>query len=207
MISYAITVNDEWIELDKLIKAIEPYIGEEDEVVILHDWKDDAVHNDIKNYSKSIKNVNYVQSKLNGDFSKFKNQMIDLCTKKWIVHFDADELPSPLLICNIKDILLDNDDIEVFIVPRANIVYRITDEHIKKWGWNQNERGWINWPDLQQRIWRNKSEIRWYGKVHERLKGYTSWSSFDTSSNTDFLYYHIKGVERQEQQNEFYETL
>ena len=41
---------------------------------------------------------------------------------------------------------------------------------IKCAGWNVNDKGWVNWPDYQWRIWKNKPKIKWKNKVHEVLE-------------------------------------
>ena len=119
---------------------------------------------------------------------------------------DADELLSPNLIVNLEDILDANIDKEMIAVPRINIVNGLTDEHVQKWGWNVNERGWVNFPDFQTRLYKNNSEkIGWNGKVHERIVGFESY----TSLPTDELYCikHIKEIAKQEKQNNYYDTL
>ena len=75
-----------------------------------------------------------------------------------------------------------------------------TEDDIKNWGWRVNEKGWVNFPDWQGRIY--KSKMSWYGRVHERIIGGKYYSTFPT----DELYciQHHKTIERQEKQNDFY---
>jgi hypothetical protein len=61
------------------------------------------------------------------------------------------------------------------------------------------------WPDYQTRIYRKTSEIEWEGKVHERIKGYNTFSVLPAEK--EYALYHPKGIERQEKQNEMYEKL
>ena len=106
---------------------------------------------------------------------------------------------------NLSDILDSNSNIDLFFVPRINIVNGLTKEHIQKWRWNVNEKGWVNFPDFQGRIFKNKTDIKWSGKVHERIIGAENY----TSLPTDEIYCikHIKDIKRQERQNEYYDTL
>jgi len=212
MISYAVTINDEMDEFINLINMIHPYISEYDELVILHDWKEDSVihyklsmwiEEDVK---KLVKNVIYKKSKLNGDFAKFKNELNSLCTKDWIINFDADEYPHEYFIKNIKKLIQANINIDMFLVPRANIVDGITPEHIKKWQWYQDALGRINWPDYQARVYKNNKNIKWEGKVHEKLVGYDVYVPLPDYIE-EWCFYHIKKIEKQEKQNNFYETL
>jgi hypothetical protein len=141
---------------------------------------------------------------LDKDFATFKNNLIALCSKDYIFQIDADEYPSEWLLDYLPSVLEANPETEVFLVPRINTVEGITQEHIDKWRWNVEE-GRINFPDYQWRIWKNKPEIKWINKVHERLDGfglYTSLPSLDSC-----CLYHPKTIERQEKQNQFYDTL
>jgi len=56
----------------------------------------------------------------------------------------------------------------------------------------------INYPDLQGRLWKNNNIIHWKGKVHERLRAFTSIATLPVHI------IHNKGIIKQEQQNEFY---
>ncbi len=57
-------------------------------------------------------------------------------------------------------------------MPRINTVEGLTQEHIHKWGWRVNNKGWVNFPDYQWRIYKNNGKIKWKNKVHEVLEGY-----------------------------------
>jgi hypothetical protein len=96
-----------------------------------------------------------------------------------------------------------NPDIELYAVPRINTVKGLTSEHINKWGWYINENGWINYPDHQTRILKNIPEIKWINKVHERLVG--AKEIVPLPGGYDLI--HPKTIERQEKQNNFYNTL
>ena len=76
---------------------------------------------------------------------------------------------------------------------------------MQQWGWNVNEHGWINWPDYQWRIWKNKPEIKWINKVHERLDGFLSYASIPADESLALR--HPKTIDRQIKQNEYYNTL
>ena len=106
----------------------------------------------------------------------------------------------------MEDILDNNVDKDMILVPRINIVNGLTDQHIQKWGWNVNERGWVNWPDVQTRLYKNlPDKIKWVGNVHERIAGYESYTNFPGEELYSIK--HIKDIERQEKQNNYYQTL
>jgi hypothetical protein len=110
------------------------------------------------------------------------------------------------LMLNLPAILETNDNVDAIWVPRVNIVNGLTEEHVAKWGWTVNEDGWVNWPnDSQLRLYKNKPEIVWERKVHERLTGYKTISKLPVDGS--FALWHIKDITRQERQNEFYEKI
>ena len=150
-------------------------------------------------------NIKVIGFPLNKDFASYKNNLKNHANGIFIFQIDADELPSEYLIENMHVLLEANKDIDLFFVPRVNTVDGLTDEHIQKWGWRVNENGWINWPDLQTRLYRRTSEIEWVGKVHERIKGYNTLTILPQQE--EFSLYHPKDIERQEKQNELYDTI
>jgi hypothetical protein len=206
-ITYAVTVCNEIEEITKLINFIHPRIQKEDEILIQYD--SDGATEDVVNYLRIIgelhQNINIISFPLNKDFASFKNNLKNHANGIFIFQLDADEIPSEFLIENMHDLIEANLDIDLFFVPRVNTVEGLTDEHIKKWGWQLNPNGWINWPDLQTRIYRRTSEIEWDGKVHERIKGYNTLTILPLQE--EYAIYHPKGIERQEKQNELYDTI
>jgi hypothetical protein len=139
------------------------------------------------------------------DYSAQKNYLTGMCKGSYIINIDADELPNKWLIKNIKSILQANPTVDLYWVPRVNTVDGITQEHINKWGWNVNEKGWINFPDYQGRIWRNRPNILWKNPVHEILTGYKEHTYLPAEE--EFCFYHPKEIKRQEEQNKFYEGI
>jgi len=206
-VTYAITVCNEINEITKLINFLHPRIQSDDEILIQYD--EGGVTDDVKGYLNIINdlhdNVNVIGFPLNKDFASYKNNLKSHAKGIFIFQIDADELPNEYLITNMHDLLEANLDIDLFFVPRVNTVEGLTPEHIQKWRWNVNEKGWVNWPDVQTRIYRRTSEIEWEGKVHERIKGYNTMTYLPLEEQ--FALYHPKDIQRQEKQNELYETI
>ena len=206
-VTYAITVCNEIEEITRLVNFLHPRIQSDDEILIQYD--EDGVTDSVKDYLSIIntlhQNIKVIGFPLNNDFASFKNNIKNHATGIFIFQIDADEIPHEYLIANMHDFLESNKDVDMFFVPRVNTVEGLTQEHIKKWRWNVNEKGWVNWPDVQTRIYRRTSEIEWEGKVHERIKGYNTLTVFPQEE--EFALYHPKDIERQERQNNYYETL
>jgi len=204
-ISYAITVCNEIKEVTNLLNFLQLHIRKEDEIVVQYD-KDNATK-DVKDYLKlmeKLHNYKIISFPLNKDFASFKNNLKSHCSKDYIFQIDADEIPHEALIEYLPQIL-DTNPVDVVFIPRVNTVKGITDHHIFKWGWRVNEKGWVNFPDYQLRLYKKTDEIEWKNKVHETLTGYTTFSNFPAEEHWSL--YHHKDIERQEKQNEFYETI
>lgn len=206
-ISYAITVKDELVELDRLLFRLKKFKRDEDEIVIIYDSVNGSVQ--IEQYLKaqtvSSSPFRWHSFEFKNDFSELKNYTTSQCTGDYIFQIDADEVPDPYLIQYLPEILQNNPDTEVYLVPRVNTVEGLTEEHIKRWKWEVNGLGWVNWPDYQWRVWKNKPEIKWINKVHERLEGFKNYALIPADEK--LALYHPKDIQRQERQNAYYETL
>ena len=205
-ISYAVTVKDEFVEIQTLLQKLITLKQPQDEIVVLWDSKngDNEVETYLRKMNSEKSYFNWYPYEFDGHFANLKNELTKQCSGDYIFQIDADEYPHETLMDNIHSILEAND-VDVILVPRVNTVEGLTPQHIQKWGWNVDERGWVNFPDPQWRIYKNSENIRWENKVHEKLVGY------DTISNLPWMeelsLYHPKEIERQEKQNEYYETL
>jgi hypothetical protein len=206
-VTYAITVCNELKEITKLVDYLQPKIKSEDEILIQYD--EDSATDAVKQYlaivSQIHKSIKVISFPLAGDFASYKNNLKNHANGIFIFQVDADEIPNEYLVENIHQLLEYNKDVDLFFVPRINTVEGLTDMHVKKWGWKLNENGWVNFPDYQTRLYRRTSEIEWTGKVHERIIGYNTLSVLPTDE--EYCLYHHKEIERQERQNNYYETL
>ena len=206
-ISYGITVCNENIELKKLLKHLANLIDETDEVIVLVDYTNttDAVMDVIKEHRNSFSNFVLIEKSLNGDFASFKNQLIEAASGDYLFQIDADEIPNDFLIEYIKPILKVNSNVDCFYIPRVNKVNGLTPQHVAKWRWRVDEQERVNFPDPQMRLFKIGKGIKWKNRVHEVLTGYQTISSLPYEE--DFCLIHIKSIDKQERQNNFYDTL
>jgi glycosyltransferase involved in cell wall biosynthesis len=204
-ISYALLTHNETDSLLKLIEFLVKHKDEEDEIVILDDYSDDEKTKEILDTMCSIYEIKFDQRHLLKDFAGQKNYLKNMCSGDYIVNLDADEIPHKQLLFNLKTILESNPTIDLYYVPRVNTVDGLTQEHINYWKWNVNEKGWINFPDWQGRIWRNRPNIRWERPVHEMLVGFKEYTYLPEQE--EFSFYHPKDIKRQEKQNNFYREI
>ena len=204
-ISYGLTVCNEHIELKNLIKHIKPFLLDNDEIVVVFDQNrvTKEVLEVLENYSDL---VNSFPFDFKQNFLENKNYLGTKCSGDYIFQIDADEVPNETLLSNIHSIVDNNTNVDVFVLPRVNLVKGLTNEHVLKWKWNVNEKGWVNWPDQQKRLYRNTPLIQWAGhKVHGMVDGYKTIAAFPLAE--EFAIYHNKSIERQEAQNERYDKI
>lgn len=204
-ISFAITVCNELEEIKKLVPFLLENKRINDEIVILYDEKngnpeilDFLLPYNIKPNVQTWRGIDF-----DNNFADWKNKLTEYCVGDYIVQLDADEMISKYIVQNINVIVGMNPDVDLFFLPRINTVKGLTTEHIDKWGWDLNEKGYVNFPDYQGRVY--KSNLRWTGRVHEQIIGSKKYSMLPE----DFVYciQHHKTIERQERQNNYYKTL
>ena len=205
-ISYAITVCNELEEVKRLLDFLLSSIREQDEIVILLDKSNSSIRieNLLRNYTDDNK-ITFVSDYFHGHFADWKNKLTSLCSGDYVFQIDADEIPHINLIENLPALLQDNQSVDMIRVPRVNTVEGLTQEHITKWGWNVNEKGWVIWADWQIRIYKNNGNIKWKNKVHEVLEGFNIHGMLP--SEEEWSLYHPKTIERQVKQNNYYNSL
>jgi hypothetical protein len=205
-LSYAITACNEVEETIRLVNQLLNYKGENSEIVVLLDTPKAPI--ELVEYLElqgEANHINLIESEFDNDFAQWKNLLNSQCSGDWIFQLDADEYLEADLIHNLEEILENNVDKDLILVPRINTVEGLTKEHIQKWGWRVDEKGWVNFPDVQTRIYKNSDKIGWSGKVHERIMGFESYTNFPLEEV--YCIKHPKTIERQERQNNYYDSL
>jgi len=204
-ISFALLCHTETTSLRKLLDTLvspKPY---DSEVVVVHDDVGDT--NETKMVLDEYKNKIKVYNRpLNNHYSEQKNFMTEQCSGDWIVNPDADEIFPEYILENIH-LIIEQSDTECIWLPRINIVEGMTPELAPRFGQRMDERGWINWPDPQNRIYLNDyPRIHWDKPVHERVVGYKTHSllPFDIELTEHLAIKHIKTLDRQIEQNQKY---
>lgn len=203
-ISYGITVKDELEEVKRLVNFLLSHKRTEDEIVILFDKQNGS--QEVRQYVSDLpKEITVKRANFNGHFADWKNLLTSYCTGDYIFQIDADEYPDEVLVLTLPEIFELTGEVDIMLVPRVNTVEGITDAHIQKWGWTIDDKGWVNYPDYQWRIYRNSPTIKWENKVHEVLVGYKTYATLP--QRQEYSLYHPKTIARQEKQNEYYAKL
>lgn len=206
-LSYAVTVCDEFIEIQRLLNQLINQKHPQDEIVVLVDLNKNTPTSELLGYLHKLSSRNHItllEDRFNNHFADWKNQLTQACTGDFIFQIDADEYLPDEFIDLIHEVLEANPEVDLYYVPRINTVSGLTEEHIQKWGWRvQNER--VNYPDYQTRIYRNNQVVKWRNKVHEVIEGHRQFTVLPAVDELSIL--HPKTIERQEKQNNYYNTL
>jgi glycosyltransferase involved in cell wall biosynthesis len=201
-VSYAILTHNEGEYIENLLAFLVKYKQPEDEIVVVDDYSTDKLTKTILAKYKDSIMLNYREF---DNEEQQRTYLESLCTKEYIFVFDADEIIHKDFIQMLPSILKTNPEVEMFYVPRVNTVEGLTPEHIQKWGWNVNDKGWINFPDYQLRLHKNLPHIKWVGFVHSIMKGFKSFVALPSEELFSIL--HHKGIAKQEQQNDQYDRI
>jgi len=201
-ISYSLLVHNETDTLEKLLKFLVKWKDPNDEIVILDDYSDNEKTKAILDFYVSAHDIVFEQRNLLGDFASQKNHLKSMGSGDYSFNLDADEMISLWMIKNVHEIIGANEGIDLIYLPRINTVEGLTQQHTQAWRWQVNQEGWINFPDWQGRIFRNRPNIRWQYKVHEMITGYQTYATLPMDK--PFCILHPKTIDKQEQQNKKY---
>ena len=204
-ISYSMLVHNETDTLEKLLKFLVKWKNDDDEIVILDDYSDNEKTKEILDFYVSTYDIVYEQRNLLKDFASQKNHLKSMGSGDYSFNLDADEMISLWMIKNVHEIIEANEGIDLIYLPRINTVEGLTQQHAQAWRWQVNENGWVNFPDWQGRIFRNRPNIRWQYKVHEMITGYQTYATLP--QDKPFCILHPKTIKKQEEQNQKYSRI
>lgn len=203
-ISYSMLVHNETDSLKKLLDFLIKFKQPQDEIVILDDYSDDEKTKQILDYYVSANDIVFEQRNLLGDFATQKNYLKSMCSGDYSFNLDADEIVTHWFMKDIHEIL-DENEVDLIFIPRINTVEGLTKEHILQWGWVVNEKGWVNYPDWQGRIFKNRPNIRWEKPVHEQIIGFQTYAHLPMEQKYSIV--HPKDIDRQIKQNNKYKEI
>lgn len=203
MITYGITVADEEFEFKRLINSLQPYLNEDEEIVVLAD--SNKVTENIINHCKLCNlKINYFN--FNNNFSDFKNELFNISSKEYLFQIDADE-QIPISLIYLLRHAASNKETDLLWIPRINVIHGATQEDISNFKWNLNNKGWEGFPDYQARFVLVNSKIRWKGKVHEILQGADNQKYIQHMPIDLYSILHVKNINKQKKQNKTYESI
>lgn len=202
MITFLITACNEKRELKENLKFVNAFKQKGDEVLVLLD--EEKSDNEILQIAQDSSD-RVIFKTLNKDFSAFKNFGIKEARNNYILHLDADEIVNAVIVQVIRNVIYNKNDVSGIHIPRINIVNNASSEDLRKFNFTINENGWINWPDYQPRFINKLSGIHFVNKVHETFNDHSKTVFLEASAPYALL--HVKDIDKQKQQNQFYDTL
>ena len=138
-ISFLITTHNEDKELDILLEQLTEYLKDnpEDEIVVLDDCSDNP--NTLELFKKYKDSIDLVKNRLDpmgGGFAEQKNFGNSCCSGDYIFQIDSDEYFTEDLLYGLKTLIAENPAVDLFLVPRINILRNITVNKAAPWGWH-----------------------------------------------------------------------
>ncbi len=203
-ISYQILCKNEDSSLEKLLDFLVTHKRDADEINVCRDSLGENPKT-LKVVDKFKSQINYFEREIIHTIHNQKNWLAEQASGDYLFYLDADELLSETFITNLPPILESNPDVDIYFLPRINIVENITQEYINQRGWQVNEKGWINFPDVQDRLFKHGKGIQYKEVPHGRLinegKKYSMLPAEEVYSIL-----HIKSFEKQTSDNSWHDN-
>lgn len=203
-ISYQILCKNEDSSLEKLLDFLVTHKRDEDEINVCRDslGENPTTLQVIDNFKNHI---NYFEREITHTIHNQKNWLAEQASGDYLFYLDADELLYEEFISALPTIIETNPDVDIYFLPRINIVEGITQEYISQRGWQVNEKGWINFPDVQDRLFKHGGGIKFNEIPHGRLLNEGKKYSFLPAEEL-YSIIHIKSFEKQTSDNSWHDN-
>jgi hypothetical protein len=201
-IGYMILCKNEDSSLELLLKQITKFKAPQDKVYVVRDKNGN--NNKTKYILESYKDeIIAFEKPVDKAIHDQKNWLAKQSDTDYLFYLDADELLDERFYTIVHQ-LIEGNDVDVFFLPRTNIVIGITEEYRASRGWKLDEKGRINWPDVQDRLFRNKRGIHFNPIPHGRLIGQDTYTMLPEEEL--YAIYHEKSIEKQKSDNEWHDN-
>lgn len=201
-IGYMILCKNEDESLNQLLKQITELKGTSDKVYIVRD--SNGSNNKTKYIIESYKDdIISFEKPVDKAIHDQKNWLATQADTDYLFYLDADELLDERFYMIVHD-LISTNDVDVFFLPRTNIVEGLTEEYRASRGWVLDEKGRVNWPDVQDRLFRNNKGIHFNPIPHGRLIGQDTFAALPEEEL--YAIYHRKTLEKQVSDNDWHDN-
>ena len=201
-IGYMILCKNEGESLNRLLKQTTEFKGPNDKVYVVRDAN--GSNNKTKYIIESYKDdIISFEKPVDKAIHDQKNWLAKQADTDYLFYLDADELLDDRFYMIVHD-LISTNDVDVFFLPRTNIVIGITEDYRATRGWVLDEKGRVNWPDIQDRLFRNKKGIHFNPVPHGRLIGQDTFAALPEEEL--YAIYHEKSIEKQKSDNEWHDN-
>jgi glycosyltransferase involved in cell wall biosynthesis len=203
-ISYQILCKNEDSSLETLLDFLVTHKREVDEINVCRDSLGENPKT-IETVDKFKNQINYFEREITHTIHNQKNWLAEQASGDYLFYLDADELLYKEFIGALPTIIESNPEVDIYFLPRINIVKGVTQEYINERGWKVNEKGWINFPDVQDRLFKRNKGIKYREIPHGRLVNEgKKYSLLPTEELYSII--HIKSFEKQTSDNNWHDN-
>ncbi len=170
MLSVGIITFNEELRLERTLRAVQ---GLADEIIIVDSFSTDRSVEIAKSFGAKVEQIVWP------GYGMQKNNVIERCTKDWILLIDADEVITPELAKEIKKVIRDGE-YAVYEIPFNSVCFG---KRIRFGGWSGSSRvrlfkrnsGCYSLDEVHEQFLTNDS----IGKLHHRIDHYTYEDYYD----------------------------
>jgi hypothetical protein len=201
-IGYMVLCKNEGQSLENLLAQITKFKAPQDKIYVVRDKNGtnsktkyiiESYKDDIIAYERPVDRAIHDQ----------KNWLAKQSDTDYLFYLDADELLDEKFYMIVHQ-LVEGNDVDIFFLPRTNIVIGLTEEYRMSRGWHVDEKGRVNWPDVQDRLFKNNKGIHFNPVPHGRLIGHESFAELPLEEL--YAIYHEKSMEKQKSDNEWHDN-
>lgn len=203
-ISYQILCKNEDNSLKLLLEFLTQNKREEDEINVCRDSLGENPQT-LKIINGFKDQINFFEREITHTIHSQKNWLATQASGDYLFYLDADELLHEPFIKSLPKILESNPDTDIYFLPRINIVEGISSEYIKQRNWQVNEKGWINFPDIQDRLFKHNKGIKFHEIPHGRLENKGKKYAILPYEEV-YSIIHIKSFEKQTSDNNWHDN-
>jgi len=201
-IGYMILCKNENESLHNLLQQIVEFKAPQDKIFIVRDKNgtNQSTKDVIEEFKDSI--ISF-ERPVDRAIHDQKNWLAKQSGTDYLFYLDADELLDERFYTIVHQ-LIEGNDVDVFFLPRTNIVLGMTEEYRASRGWQLDEKGRVNWPDVQDRLFKNKKGIHFNPIPHGRLIGQDTFATLPEEEL--YAIYHEKSMDKQKSDNEWHDN-
>lgn len=196
-LSFGIMTHNETAEIARLLQYLLGALRADMEIVVVDDYSDAETKSLLETYAGQGR-IRLFTRALDRNFGAQRTYLKQQCRGEYIFMIDADEMPPAAVTLNINAVLdfMASKDIDAIAFPRVNTVDGVSRAD-SRGRFRVDEKGHIRFPDYQVRLLRNRPQVHWVGRVHERIA--CIGRRYDFPPEDRFSLIHAKTRERHEQ--------
>jgi hypothetical protein len=199
-ITYVVLTHNE-VEVFALIDFIKQHKDKEDKILILNDPVNESFDNKLK--KQSVKIINH---KLEHRYDDHRNVVWPYIKTDYSFWLDSDEIPTELLIKNIKTIIANMREPDLLGIFRKNLFIGTTLWDALRYNWDLTDGNIIYWKrgDAQYRVAKSRKGLRFQGALHEMIRPEKHHRTVVLPKDMNLCLVHNKTIERQRESNRVY---